>query len=323
MDIITLVRTHTQHYFNRVIKMNDIICTKGLFKSYGNAEVLRDVNITVKQGEIYGLVGKNGAGKTTLMKILLGLVPKTKGEISLFGASDEEGLILKRRDVGAMIETPSFYPYMTARDNLNYYRIQRGMKDTECIDKALELVGLSDTGKKKFRDFSLGMKQRLGLALALLHSPELLILDEPVNGLDPEGIVEVRELLENLNRNEGVTILISSHILGELSQLAQRFGFIDKGRLIKEADLAEIEASGDSRIVITVDNPEKAVLLLKENFRTVKFVVERNNICITSGYLDEIVSELSKSGITVKGLKKETGSLENYYIKMLGSNKNE
>lgn len=217
--------------------MNDIISTKELYKSYGNTAVLKDVSISVKQGEIYGLVGKNGAGKTTLMKVLLGLVPKTKGEISLFGAGDEKSLRLQRRDIGAMIETPSFYPYMTAWDNLNYYRIQRGMKDTECIGRALKLVGLSGTGKKKFREFSLGMKQRLGLALALLHSPELLILDEPINGLDPEGIVEVRELLDNLNKNEGVTILISSHILGELSQLAQRYGFIDKGRLIKEGKL--------------------------------------------------------------------------------------
>ncbi|MBE6856943.1 MAG: ABC transporter ATP-binding protein [Ruminococcus sp.] len=303
--------------------MNDVISTNGLYKNYGNTAVLKDVSISVKQGEIYGLVGKNGAGKTTLMKILLGLVPKTKGTVSLFGADDEKELLLQRRDIGAMIETPSFYPYMTAWDNLNYYRIQRGMKDTECIGRALRLVGLSDTGKKKFREFSLGMKQRLGLALALLHSPKLLILDEPINGLDPEGIVEVRELLENLNKNEGVTILISSHILGELSQLAQRYGFIDKGRLIKEADLAEIESSGGSRTVITVDDTEKAKRLFSERYPSAKYEVKDNDLCIISGYSDEMVSELSAVGVTVKGLKTETESLENYYIKMIGSNKNE
>lgn len=303
--------------------MNDVISTNGLYKNYGNTAVLKDVSISVKQGEIYGLVGKNGAGKTTLMKILLGLVPKTKGTVSLFGEDNEKELLLQRRDIGAMIETPSFYPYMTAWDNLNYYRIQRGMKDTECISRALRLVGLSDTGKKKFREFSLGMKQRLGLALALLHSPKLLILDEPINGLDPEGIVEVRELLENLNKNEGVTILISSHILGELSQLAQRYGFIDKGRLIKEADLAEIESSGGSRTVITVDDTEKAKRLFSERYPSAKYEVKDNDLCIISGYSDEMVSELSAVGVTVKGLKTETESLENYYIKMIGSNKNE
>lgn len=303
--------------------MNDVISTNGLYKNYGNTAVLKDVSISVKQGEIYGLVGKNGAGKTTLMKILLGLVPKTKGTVSLFGEDNEKELLLQRRDIGAMIETPSFYPYMTAWDNLNYYRIQRGMKDTECIGRALRLVGLSDTGKKKFREFSLGMKQRLGLALALLHSPKLLILDEPINGLDPEGIVEVRELLENLNKNEGVTILISSHILGELSQLAQRYGFIDKGRLIKEADLAEIESSGGSRTVITVDDTEKAKRLFSERYPSAKYEVKDNDLCIISGYSDEMVSELSAVGVTVKGLKTETESLENYYIKMIGSNKNE
>lgn len=303
--------------------MNDVISTNGLYKNYGNTAVLKDVSISVKQGEIYGLVGKNGAGKTTLMKILLGLVPKTKGTVSLFGADDEKELLLQRRDIGAMIETPSFYPYMTAWDNLNYYRIQRGMKDTECIGRALRLVGLSDTGKKKFREFSLGMKQRLGLALALLHSPKLLILDEPINGLDPEGIVEVRVLLENLNKNEGVTILISSHILGELSQLAQRYGFIDKGRLIKEADLAEIESSGGSRTVITVDDTEKAKRLFSERYPSAKYDVKDNDLCVISGYSDEMVSELSAVGVTVKGLKTETESLENYYIKMIGSNKNE
>lgn len=303
--------------------MNDVISTNGLYKNYGNTAVLKDVSISVKQGEIYGLVGKNGAGKTTLMKILLGLVPKTKGTVSLFGEDNEKELLLQRRDIGAMIETPSFYPYMTAWDNLNYYRIQRGMKDTECIGRALRLVGLSDTGKKKFREFSLGMKQRLGLALALLHSPKLLILDEPINGLDPEGIVEVRELLENLNKNEGVTILISSHILGELSQLAQHYGFIDKGRLIKEADLAEIESSGGSRTVITVDDTEKAKRLFSERYPSAKYEVKDNDLCIISGYSDEMVSELSAVGVTVKGLKTETESLENYYIKMIGSNKNE
>ena len=303
--------------------MNDVISTNGLYKNYGNTAILKDVSISVKQGEIYGLVGKNGAGKTTLMKILLGLVPKTKGTVSLFGEDNEKELLLQRRDIGAMIETPSFYPYMTAWDNLNYYRIQRGMKDTECIGRALRLVGLSDTGKKKFREFSLGMKQRLGLALALLHSPKLLILDEPINGLDPEGIVEVRELLENLNKNEGVTILISSHILGELSQLAQRYGFIDKGRLIKEADLAEIESSGESRTVITVDDTEKAKRLFSERYPSAKYEVKDNDLCIISGYSDEMVSELSAVGVTVKGLKTETESLENYYIKMIGSNKNE
>ena len=302
--------------------MEGVITAKGLCKSYKNVSVLKDVSINVKEGEIYGLVGKNGAGKTTIMKILLGLVPRTSGEISLLGASSESELRVRRSEIGSMIETPSFYPYMSARDNLNYYRIQRGIKDKGCIDKALRLVGLDDTGPKKFRDFSLGMKQRLGLALATLHSPKLLILDEPINGLDPEGIIEVRDLIRELNQKSGTTVLISSHILGELSQLAVKFGFIDKGRMIKEADIEEIESAGAEETVITVDSVAAASRVAASEFPEAIFTTDKDSIHFTSGYSDGIISAFSREGIAIKGLSSGRETLEGYYMKLLGVKQN-
>ena len=302
--------------------MEGVITAKGLCKSYKNVSVLKDVSINVKEGEIYGLVGKNGAGKTTIMKILLGLVPRTSGEISLLGASSESELRVRRSEIGSMIETPSFYPYMSARDNLNYYRIQRGIKDKSCIDKALRLVGLDDTGPKKFRDFSLGMKQRLGLALATLHSPKLLILDEPINGLDPEGIIEVRDLIRELNQKSGTTVLISSHILGELSQLAGKFGFIDKGRMIKEADIEEIESAGAEETVITVDSVAAASRVAASEFPEAIFTTDKDSIHFTSGYSDGIISAFSREGIAIKGLSSGRETLEGYYMKLLGVKQN-
>lgn len=302
--------------------MEGVITAKALCKNYKKVNVLNNVNINVKEGEIYGLVGKNGAGKTTIMKILLGLVPKTSGTVSLLGASSDNDLRSIRSEVGSMIETPSFYPYMSARDNLNYYRLQRGIKDKGCIDKSLKLVGLGDTGSKKFKDFSLGMKQRLGLALATLNSPKLLILDEPINGLDPEGIIEVRDLIRDLNQKEGTTVLISSHILGELAQLAGKFGFIDHGKMIKEADIGEIESAGSNEVIITVDSSDKASKIISSEFPNAKFVADGNAIRISEGYSDGIIASFAKGGVNIKGLADNKETLENYYMKLIGGNKN-
>ncbi|MDE6626170.1 MAG: ATP-binding cassette domain-containing protein [Lachnospiraceae bacterium] len=188
----------------------------------------------IHKGDIYGFVGKNGAGKTTLMRILAGRARQSAGKVEFFGESEEKGLCVQRRRIGAMIEIPALYLGMTATDNLEVLRLQYGISGRGCILELLKLVGLTDAADKRVKDFSLGMKQRLGLAMALMSNREFLVLDEPINGLDPEGIVEFRELLKKLNRELGITILISSHLLGELSQLATCYGFIHKGKMVEE-----------------------------------------------------------------------------------------
>lgn len=194
--------------------MSEIICqTIDLNKKYKKISILNNINIKVRRGEIYGLIGENGAGKTTLIKILTGLIFKTDGKIILFNKEDEANISLARKKIGSIIETPALHLEMTAKQNLEIQRIQKGITDKNCIDKVLSLVNLDNIGDKKAKNFSLGMKQRLGLAIALLGDPELLILDEPLNGLDPTGIKELRELLIKLNKENGITIIISSHIL--------------------------------------------------------------------------------------------------------------
>ena len=211
-----------------------ILQTRDLTRRYGHTLALDHAALSVEKGQIFGLVGRNGAGKTTLIRLISGQSHPTAGEVTLFGASTPAALARARSRTGAMVEIPSFYPYLTARQNLEYYRIQRGIPGKECVDEALEQVRLTDTGKKKFKTFSLGMKQRLGLALALMNHPEFLLLDEPINGLDPEGIVEFRELLLQLNRERQTTILISSHILSELSTLATHYAFITRDLVLEE-----------------------------------------------------------------------------------------
>ena len=218
-----------------------IFYSNGLCKKYGAALALDNVDITIKRGEIYGLIGENGAGKTTLMRIMSGLVFKTSGEISLFETSDKNSLAKQRQRIGFIVETPAIYPDMTATENLEVQRLQRGISGKACIEKALHMVGLTNTGTKKAKHFSLGMKQRLGLAAALLSEPEFLVLDEPVNGLDPTGIVEIREILKKLNNEHGTTILISSHMLGELYQLASCYGFIHEGKILEQITLAQLD----------------------------------------------------------------------------------
>ena len=202
-------------------------------KKYRNTLALNQVSMSVMQGDIYGFIGENGAGKTTMIRLLTGLAEPTTGKIALFGESNKK-LAKQRERIGCIIESPSLYLDMTAYENLEVQRLQRGIPGKGCIDNALALVGLKDTGKKKAKDFSLGMRQRLALAIALLGNPEFLVLDEPINGLDPTGIIELRNLLKRLNKERGITILISSHILTELHQLANRYGILHEGKLLQE-----------------------------------------------------------------------------------------
>ena len=215
----------------------EVLVTHGLTKRYGNRPVVDQVDLKVEKGQIYGLVGRNGAGKTTLIRMVTGQTVPSGGELSLFGAAGGHELAAMRARTGVMVETPSFYPYLTARQNLEYYRIQRGIPGSRVVDQVLEEVDLADTGKKTFKNFSLGMKQRLGLALALMNRPDFLLLDEPINGLDPEGIVEFRNLLIRLNRERQITVLISSHSLRELEDICSGFALLDGGTIADAGDI--------------------------------------------------------------------------------------
>ena len=224
--------------------MEYVLTTNALSKNYGDFRALAGVSMNIPKGAIYGFVGKNGAGKTTLIRLICGLAEPTSGEYTLYGRrSTGRDIVKSRRRMGAVVETPSVYPNMTAEDNLKHqYRIL-GLPSFEGIDGILKLVGLGETGKKKAKNFSLGMRQRLGIAIALAGDPDFLVLDEPVNGLDPQGIIEIRELILRLNREQRITVLISSHILDELAKLATHYGFIDNGRIVKEISAEELEAA--------------------------------------------------------------------------------
>ena len=227
--------------------MNTVLQTRGLTKTYGTVNALENVTMTVPNGSIYGFVGKNGSGKTTLMRIVAGLVFPSGGSFALYGQTGEAGILAARKRMGAVIETPAIFPNMTARDNLKEQCKLIGCDDNR-IDNILITVHLNDTGGKKVKNFSFGMKQRLGIAMALIGEPDFLMLDEPINGLDPEGIVEIRELLLRLNQEHGVTILISSHILSELSKLATHYGFIDRGHLLKEMEAKELDGQHNGNL---------------------------------------------------------------------------
>ncbi|MDE7478937.1 MAG: ATP-binding cassette domain-containing protein, partial [Lachnospiraceae bacterium] len=224
--------------------MEYVLTTSALCKRYKHFKALNGLDMHVPKGAIYGFVGKNGAGKTTLIRLICGLQKPTSGGFVLYGAKNTEKAIYNaQRRIGAVVETPSIYLNMTAQENLKeQYRIL-GLPSFEGISELLELVGIGDTGKKKAKNFSLGMRQRLGIAIALCGDPDFLVLDEPINGLDPQGIIETRELILKLNRERGITVLISSHILDELSRLATHYGFIDKGHLVKEISAEELEAA--------------------------------------------------------------------------------
>jgi len=307
--------------------MNDIVFSvKGLSKKYKSTLVLDHVDMTIRRGEIYGLIGENGAGKTTLMRILSGLAFETSGEMTLFGSNDENDLAKQRQRIGFIIETPALYPDMTAAENLEVQRLQRGIPGKACIEKALHTVGLTNTGKKKAKNFSFGMKQRLGLAMALLSEPEFLVLDEPVNGLDPAGIVEIREILKKLNKEYGVTILISSHMLSELYQLASCYSFIHKGRLLEQISLAQLDERCKNHLSIKVDDVPRAVSLLETRLSIKKYEVMPNSVIKIYERLDEsgvVSKELIMGGVALEDMTKKGDDLEAYYMRLIGGEAND
>lgn len=299
-----------------------VVKSQKLNKRYGGTNALRDVDITVKKGSIYGLVGNNGAGKTTFLKILSGQTRADSGTFTLLGEYNETGYRMVRRRTGAIIETPGFYPKLTARQNLEYYRIQRGIPGTETVDEMLRLVGLEHAEKKKFENLSLGMKQRLGLALALMGEPELLILDEPINGLDPSGIIEIRNLLLKLNREKGVTILISSHILTELENIATDYGFLNKGELVEEVTAERLKEKCRTFLEVRVTDAAAYAALLETELLCSNYKVLPDNCIHILEHVDS-VSDYSalavKHGIGLLGFEMKEINLENYYMNLIGA----
>ncbi len=299
----------------------DVLVTHGLTKRYGNHPVVDRVNLTVERGQIYGLVGRNGAGKTTLIRMVTGQSVPSDGELSLFGATGGKELAAMRARTGVMVETPSFYPYLTARQNLEYYRIQRGIPGDRVVDQVLEEVDLANTGKKTFKNFSLGMKQRMGLALALMNRPDFLLLDEPINGLDPEGIVEFRNLLLRLNQEHQTTILISSHILPELANLATCYGFIDNGVMLEEITAQALQEKCRACIEVQVDDASQAALVLEKALGMRDYEVLPGNIIRLYGCLDrpqEVARVLVEGGAALLSIESRGANLEDYFLSMIG-----
>ncbi len=298
--------------------------TNGLSKSYRNFKALSNLSMHVPKGSIYGFVGRNGAGKTTLIRIISGLQKPTSGSYTLYGCDDTSPDIRRARSrMGAVVETPSVYLDMTARDNLKeQYRVL-GMPSFDGIDELLELVGLSDTGKKKAKNFSLGMRQRLGIAIALCGNPDFLVLDEPVNGLDPQGIVQMRELILKLNRERCITVLISSHILDELSKLATHYGFIDGGRIVEEISAEELYARCRKCIHVTVTDirsfsrvMDKLGLEYKVQDNNTADIYEKVNIT-------KLTLALAEEKCELLSVSETDESLESHFIKLIGGGRNE
>ena len=298
-----------------------VIETKNLTKQYGTQKSVADLNIHVRQGRIYGLLGRNGAGKTTTMKMLLGLTQPTSGEVTIWGKPlrTNEKKLLPR--IGCLIESPGFYPNLTATENLRIFATLRGVPNRNAIKNALDLVGLPYKDKKLFSQYSLGMKQRLAIALAIMHDPELLILDEPINGLDPIGIAEVRSFIRDLCTERGKTILISSHILSEIALLADDIGIIDHGALLEEESLAELEAKSSRHIRFTVSSTTQAARILERGFHETQFTIQDDykmrlhNLDISVG---EIVTAFVENGLTVSEAYICEESLEDYFKRVTG-----
>ncbi len=304
---------------------NSVIQTNNLTKKYRSVTALDHVNLDVQQGQIYGLVGRNGAGKTTLLRIVTGQTFKTEGEVTLFGATSEQEIAKKRRNIGAIIETPSFYPGLSAKQNLEYYRIQRGIPGKNCVEEALLEVDLGDAGSKKFSSFSLGMKQRLGLALALMNKPDLLLLDEPINGLDPFGIMEIRKLLLRLNIEKKITIIISSHILSELENLATDYGFINEGKLVQQISAKQLEQECTRYLEIKVNEVEKMSALIEQKLGCTAYKVTPDQKIQLYEYINQpnVISELAvEQGIQLLGLHVSEINLENYFMQLVGGVEN-
>lgn len=298
-----------------------ILKASSLNKNYNGRTVLKNLNMSIKRGDIYGLIGKNGAGKTTLMRLITGLANLSSGSIEIFAAQNEKTITTERKRIGALIEMPAFYGDMTAIDNMELVRLQKGIPGKACIKEKLELVGLTNIEKKKVKDFSLGMKQKLGLAIALLGDPEFLILDEPTNGLDPMGIVHMRELLKKLNKENGITILISSHLLGELNQLATNYGILNNGEIVEELSQSELDNKCKTALEIKTDNLKLTAWVLENILKTTNYKVLSDGKIKIYDYINEpgkVSKALSEKGIIIYQINVSGDSLESYFMNVIG-----
>ena len=298
-----------------------VIETKGLTKEYNGKRSVSDLNLHIKKGRIYGLLGRNGAGKTTTMKMILNLIDSSAGEVIIFGKSMKKHNkeILPR--IGCLIESPGFYPNLTGTENLKIFAELRGIPKRNAIKESLELVGLKYNDKKLFSQYSMGMKQRLAIALAVMHDPEILILDEPINGLDPIGIAEVRTFIRKLCTEKGKTILISSHILSEIELIADDIGIIDNGVLLEEESLEELKNMNKKYIKLVAHNDSKAVKVLEACFNIKNYSVEKNGtikIYDLGIVIPELVRELVKEGIAVEEIRMKEDTLEDYFKRITG-----
>lgn len=300
--------------------MEAIIQTYQLRKVFKEAEIIKPLDFTLKKGEICALIGKNGAGKSTFFKMLSGQLQPTSGEIQLFGQS-KEALTRAQRRMGFMIESPTFFPDFSAVQNLEYFRLQRGIVDRKKIDEVLQIVGLNKQKQKKFKAYSMGMKQRLGIALCLLSQPDCLVLDEPINGLDTEGIIEVRNLLLKLNTEKHMTILVSSHILTELQLVANRFVFMKYGEIVEDLSKEELARKSKKQLYIHVDQPAKAAQLLERTYADIQYQVLPNGAFVIQNYIEEAAQMnqlLVSHALFVTEVRVETIRLEDYFLELVG-----
>ncbi len=304
--------------------MEYVLKTHDLQKKYRNFKALDGVSMSVPKGSVYGFVGKNGAGKTTLIRLICGLQFPTGGDYEIYGIPHlDKSISRSRRRMGAVVETPSIYLDMTAEDNLKQqYRIL-GMPSFDGIAELLKLVGLENTGKKKARNFSLGMRQRLGIAVALCGSPDFLVLDEPINGLDPQGIIEIRELILKLNRERQITVLISSHILDELARLATHYGFIDNGRIVREMSAEELEAQCRKCARVTVTDTKALATALDEMSLEYKIIDATTADIYGTPNITRLTAALSERNCELLSIKEQDESLESFYISLVGGGRND
>lgn len=303
--------------------MEYVLKINALSKNYKDFKALSGLSMNIPKGAIYGLIGRNGAGKTTLIRLICGLQEPTSGDYTLYGRKNTDKDIVKsRRRMGAVVENPSIYLDMTAVDNLKMqYRIL-GLPSFEGLTEILKLVGLDNTGKKKAKNFSLGMRQRLGIAVALVGDPDFLVLDEPVNGLDPQGIIDLRELILKLNREQQITVLISSHILDELSKLATHYGFIDNGHIVKEMSADELEAACKKCVRMEVSSTKALARVLDEMGIDYKIITDETADVYAKVKVSQLTAALAKENCEVISMQEHDESLESYYVSLVGGGKN-
>lgn len=304
--------------------MEYCLTAERLSKHYRHFKALEGLSIHVPKGSIYGLVGRNGAGKTTLIRLICGLQSPTSGEYILYGKRNtEKGITEARRRMGAVVETPSIYSDMTAEENIRQQYLILGIPSFDGIRGLLELVGLEDVGKKKAKNFSLGMRQRLGIAVALAGDPDFLILDEPANGLDPEGIIEMRELILRLNRERQITVLISSHILDELSRLATHYGFLDQGRMVKELSAQELESACQKCVRLRISDTKALSQALERVGLEYKIRSHEEADVYGEVNLSQLILDLAKEDCQVLGIQEHNESLESYFMGLVGGGEHE